>query len=237
MTAGTVGTVGLIVAAGVGQRLGDGTPKGFVALAGEPLLVHSVRTFQRCDVIDSVTLVVGAAYLDRAATELDRAGLEVAALATGGPSRRESVRRGLQACPPGTGVVAVHDAARPLVTTDLVSRAVRALTDPWTAVAPGLPLVDTVKLVDEEAETVIRTVDRRTLWGVQTPQVFPMDLLRRLHDDEEAPAGSSVAAPVTDDLELVEQAGGRVRMIKGERRNFKITYPEDLTVAEALVRR
>lgn len=229
----------MIVAAGVGQRLGDGTPKGFVELAGEPLLVHSVRTFLRSDAVDDVVLVVGPEFLDRAAEVLGRAGLQVGALAAGGPSRQVSVRRGLQACPPGTETVAVHDAARPLVSAELVGRVVQALVEPWAAVAPGLPLVDTVKVVDEQTQAVVRTVDRRRLWAVQTPQVFKIDALRHLHGQSEPVTSSGVAAapPVTDDLALVEDAGGRVRMVLGERRNFKITYAEDLTVAEALIRR
>lgn len=233
----TVTTVGLIVAAGVGQRLGNGTPKGFVALAGEPLLVHSVRTFLRCDTIDAVVLVVGPSHLDRATAALENAGLDVDSVVAGGPSRQQSVRLGLYACPASTEVVAVHDAARPLVSPELVDRSVQGLVEPWMAVAPGLPLVDTVKLVDVESEAVIRTVDRRTLWAVQTPQVFRIEVLRRLHGDTEAPTGPSVPARVTDDLALVESVGGRVRMIKGERRNFKVTYPEDLAVAEALTGR
>lgn len=221
-------TVGLIVAAGTGERFGGDGPKGFATLAGEPLLVHAVRTFLACAAIDTVVLVVGPDSLGVATAALDLAGLEVGAVVAGGASRQESVRRGLDACPDAR-VVAVHDAARPLVSGDLVARTVAALVEPWAAVAPGLPVVDTMKLVREGAATggVVRTVDRAGLWSVQTPQVFPMRTLAQVH--------AGAAGGVTDDLMLVERAGGSVRLIPGDRRNFKVTYPEDLVIAEALL--
>jgi 2-C-methyl-D-erythritol 4-phosphate cytidylyltransferase len=122
----------------------------------------------------------------------------------------------------------VHDAARPLVSPALVDRTIAALVDPWAAVAPGLPVVDTLKVVDAARERVVSTADRRNLWAVQTPQVFAHATLTRVH-------ARIVAGEVTDDLVLVEAAGGRVRVIPGERRNFKVTYPEDLAMAEALL--
>lgn len=217
--------IGLVVAAGSGERLAGGGPKAFVNLAGEPLLVHVVRAFVACAAIDDVVLVVGPGHLDHAARALDHAGLPVCAVVVGGATRQESVSRGVDACPQGTAAIAVHDAARPLVTVALIARTVGALVDPWAAVAPGLPVVDTVKLVD--AEQVVRTVDRRGLSVVQTPQVFSARTLRDVH--------ARLGQDATDDLLLVEQAGGRVRLIPGDRRNFKVTYPEDLLIAEALL--
>lgn len=222
-------TAGLVVAAGVGQRLRAGTPKGFVPLAGEPLLVHAVRAFAACETITDTVLVVAPGYGEQAVAALDRAGLAVGAVVSGGVTRQDSVRLGLAACPAGTEAVAVHDAARPLVRVELVERTIRALVHPWTAVAPGLPVVDTMKFVEHGQERVGHTVDRRGLWVVQTPQVFGADELKRLHDRLDSLA--------TDDLVLVEQAGGQVRLIEGDRRNFKITYPEDLLIAEALLAR
>lgn len=221
----TAAVTGLIVAAGSGERLHGDAPKAFVDLAGEPLLLHAVRAFVACAVIDDVVLVVGPAHLDRAARALDGARLAVSAVVAGGDTRQESVGRGVDACPPGTAVIAVHDAARPLVTGALITRTVGALVDPWAAVAPGLPVVDTVKLVD--TEQVVHTVDRRGLSVVQTPQVFAARTLHEVH--------TGVGQDASDDLLLVEQGGGRVRLIPGDRRNFKVTYPEDLLIAEALL--
>lgn len=221
---------GVIVAAGTGQRLGGEGPKGFALLAGEPLLVHAVRAFAASGVIGAVVLVVCPERVAVAAEALARAELAVAAVVAGGATRQESVRRGLAACPQDAEVIAVHDAARPLVGGNLVRRTVDALVEPWAAVAPGLPVVDTMKLVDGTRGApgeVVRTVDRGGVWVVQTPQVFAAATLRGVHRSGDGQA--------TDDLMLVEQAGGRVRLIEGDRRNFKITYPEDLVVAEALL--
>jgi 2-C-methyl-D-erythritol 4-phosphate cytidylyltransferase len=216
-------TAAVVVAAGSGERLGAG-PKAFVDLCGEPLLVHAVRAF--AGLTDDVVVVVAPGDVDRAEALLDRAGLPVTAVCAGGATRQESVARGLDDCPPRTGTVAVHDAARPLVSRPLIRRTLGGLVEPWAAVAPGLPVVDTLKLVDEER--VIMTVDRRDLWAVQTPQAFDRAVLQRVHDRLDA-------RDATDDLALVEAAGGRVRVVAGERRNFKITYPEDIAMAEALL--
>jgi 2-C-methyl-D-erythritol 4-phosphate cytidylyltransferase len=172
-------------------------------------------------------VVAAAPDCERAAAALAEAGLPAVTVCAGGPTRQESVALGLTACPAGTVVVAVHDAARPLVSPALVDATVAALTPPWAAVAPALAVVDTLKLVDGGSGEVRRTVDRRDLWAVQTPQVFARDTLERAH--------RAAAAAVTDDLALVEAAGGRVRLVEGERRNFKITFPDDLVVAEALL--
>lgn len=220
-------TTGIVVAAGSGERLGVGVPKGFVEFAGEPLLLRSLRVLAAA--CDDVVCVVGAEHLERASRIADAAGLGAVMVVAGGATRQDSVSAGLSACSPATRVVAVHDAARPLLTETLARRTIAALEPPWDAVAPGLPLVDTVKLVHQGK--VLRTVDRRGMWGVQTPQVFPRAVLERVHARV-----ASDADAATDDLALVERAGGRVRLVGGDRRNFKITYAEDLRVAEALVR-
>lgn len=220
-------TSAVIVAAGAGERLGGGVPKAFVELAGEPLVLRCVRVLAR--VVDSVVCVVAADHRERAEQLLDTAGAGDVRLAIGGETRQDSVSAGLAACPPSTRVVAVHDAARPLLSEELARRTLDALQPPWDGVAPGLPLVDTIKLVDPQGK-VLRTVDRRGMWAVQTPQVFPRAVLERVHARV-----ASDADAATDDLSLVERAGGRVRLVRGERRNLKITYPEDLALAEALL--
>jgi len=214
------------VAAGTGERLGRGTAKAFVELAAEPLLVHAARALLASARIDDLVVVAASADCARAAELLALAGLPGATVCAGGATRQDSVGLGLAACPPGTEVVAVHDAARPLVTPALVDRTVAALAEPWAAVAPGLPVVDTLKLTDARGG-VVRTVDRHLLWAVQTPQVFARTTLAAAH--------RGAAGGATDDLALVEAAGGRVRLVLGERRNAKVTYPEDLHLAEAVL--
>lgn len=230
MTASTAdaarpGTAGIIVAAGRGERLGAGEPKAFVTLGDAPMVVHAVRAFRAATSIDHVVVVVPRDQADRA---IRLVGDEVR-VCPGGHSRQESVSNGLAGCPPDVRVVAVHDAARPLVSAALIDRTVAALQPPWDAVAPGLSVVDTVKVVDAR-QGVMRTVDRSGMWTVQTPQVSSRGALERVHARI-----ASAADAATDDLSLIERAGGRVRLIEGERTNFKITHAEDLAVAERLL--
>ena len=221
------GVSGIIVAAGGGERLGATVPKAFVEVAGRPLLAHAAVALAAANSITDLVVVVPAGLVDRA-KKLLPSDMKVC---EGGPTRQESVSAGLASCDRDTHTVAVHDAARPLITSALVDRTVAALVDPWDAVAPGLPMVDTVKLVDGARFVVLRTVDRQGMWTVQTPQVFRRATLERVHA-RIAPSADAA----TDDLSLVERAGGRVRLIEGDRRNFKITYPEDLALAEAVLR-
>jgi 2-C-methyl-D-erythritol 4-phosphate cytidylyltransferase len=222
---GTV-AAGLLVGAGSGERFGADGPKAFVDLGGVPLLLHAARALAAARRIDRLVVMVGADAVEQARALLAEDALEVPfEVGAGGDERADSVRLGLDLLGPDVEVVAVHDAARPLVSSRLVDRTVAALEPPWAAVAPALPVVDTLKLTD--GERVLRTVDRRDLRGVQTPQVFPRALLAEVH---RRPAGKA-----TDDLVLVERAGGRVRLVGGERRNLKVTYPEDLEIAEAFL--
>lgn len=221
-------TTAIVVAAGSGERLRGATSKALVPLAGKPLFVHALRSFAACHRVDHLVAVVADEDHVRANEALHAAGLDAVVVCVGGSSRAESVGSGLAACPAGTDTVAVHDAARPLVTVDLISRTLAGLEDPWAAVAPGMPVVDTLKLVDEEQETVVRTVDRRGLYAVQTPQVFAHSVLAAAHE-------RLGEAEPTDDLLLVEESGGRVRVLPGDRTNLKVTYPDDLALAEALI--
>ncbi|MDP8971358.1 MAG: 2-C-methyl-D-erythritol 4-phosphate cytidylyltransferase [Actinomycetota bacterium] len=223
-------TTAVIVAAGAGERLGAGTPKAFVELGGEPMLAHSVRAFLACEAVHDVVCVVPAEHVERTHRLLARAHLAVTAVTAGGASRQESVSLGLVSCPSSARIVAVHDASRPLVSPALIGRVVAALTTPWDAVAPALPVVDTLKLVDGAQRRVLRTIDRRGVWAVQTPQVLSRITLERVHARV-----ATAADAATDDLSLVERAGGRVRLIEGDRRNVKITYPNDLALAEAIL--
>ena len=214
-------TAAIIVAAGAGERLGADKPKAFVHLAGRPMVAHAVDAFRAAASVDTIVVVVPAGLEDEARRALDATVITV----TGGASRQESVSAGLDACGEEVRVVAVHDAARPLISPALIDRTVAALVPPWDAVAPGVAIVDTLKLVDSRL-TVLRTVDRTGVWAVQTPQVCTRATLERVHARVASPADAA-----TDDLSLVERAGGRVRLIEGERSNFKITHADDLAFA------
>lgn len=221
-------TVAVVVAGGSGVRLGGAVPKALVEVAGRRLVSWSVAALAAAATIDHLVVVTAPDDRGAVADALARDGAPEVSWADGGPERRDSVRAGLEACPAGTAVVAVHDAARPLVRPELIDATVGALVHPWVAVAPGVPVTDTLKLVDPDRDgAVVRTVDRRALWAVQTPQVFAFDELRRAHD--------RIDEAVTDDLGLIEAAGGRVRVVPGDRTNIKVTYPDDLAVCTALL--
>ena len=222
------GCTAVLVGAGTGVRLGADTPKAFLELGRVPLLARVARTVVGAASIDDVVVVVGPEHRARATAVLARAGLPSLRIVAGGDTRAESVAAGVDAVRARDDAVAVHDVARALVPSALIDRTVGALTAPWSAVAPALPVADTLKLVGPD-DRVIRTVDRRGVWAVQTPQVFGWRTLRRV-------LGRVERYAATDELTLVERAGGRVRVITGDPRNFKITYPADVAIAETLVR-
>ena len=205
--------VGIVPAAGRGERLGSDAPKAFVACAGRPLIEWSMDVLR--SVCDRVVVAVppGMAYPDSV---------------EGGPVRSDSVRRALAAAPEAT-VAVVHDAARPFVTRELVERCVAGLEGYDGAIAAS-PVVDTVKEVDDRGR-VIRTPDRSALWAVQTPQVFVADVLRRALNVDAA-----TLAAATDDASLVEAAGGSVRVVEAPAENFKVTTAVDLEIAASALR-
>ena len=218
----------MIAAAGSGERLGAGGPKALVELAGRPLVAWSLAAMRASA---SVTVVVVAAPPDHE-EELERIcggiGGFHAIVVRGGETRAASVGHALAEVPAAAELVAVQDAARPLVTGELVDALVARLADDASAagVIAAAPVADTLKRVGEGS--IERTVDRAGLWAAQTPQVFRADVLRAAHD------GDPPAA--TDDAALVEAGGGRVLVHETGAPNLKITTPADLRVAEALLR-
>lgn len=189
------------------------------------MVAHAVDAFAAAATIDRIVVVSPPGW----DAEVRRVLPADVTTVLGGETRQESVSAGLAACDEQVRVVAVHDAARPLVTAALIDRTVAALVAPWDAVAPGVAEVDTLKIVDNRM-AVLRTVDRSDVWAVQTPQVSSRTTLERVHARIASPADAA-----TDDLSLVERAGGRVRLIEGERSNFKITHADDLALAEQLL--
>ncbi|MFE0360594.1 2-C-methyl-D-erythritol 4-phosphate cytidylyltransferase [Streptomyces griseoaurantiacus] len=226
----------VIPAAGRGVRLGPGAPKALRALSGTPMLIHAVRAMAASR---AVQLVVVVAPPDGAAEV--KALLDAHALpertdflvVPGGESRQESVRRGLDALPPGHDIVLVHDAARPLVPVDTVDAVIEAVRDGAPAVVPALPLADTVKEVAPagpgEPEPVVATPERSRLRAVQTPQGFDRATLVRAHE--------TVTGEVTDDASMVERLGLTVVTVPGHEEAFKVTRPLDLVLAEAVLAR
>jgi len=210
----------VIVAAGSGSR--SGGPKQWRRLGGRPVVRWSVETFLAAGA-DQVIVVIPEGQTDQAVQAL--VGLSSWRTVTGGAERAESVRRGLDEARPDLPVL-VHDAARPLVTFDHIQALLAALTDAEAA-APALPVADTLKAAD--AGVVSRTIDRSGLWRAQTPQAFGAGVLQAAY------AAWSASDNPTDDLAVVEGASGRVRLIAGDPRLMKLTYPEDFAMAEALI--
>lgn len=214
----------VIVAAGRGRRMA-GVDKLLAPLAGRPLLAHTLAAFQACEAVQRVALVMAADRLEEG-RELVRAhGLDkVAAVCAGGERRQDSVRAGLEALGACEWAV-VHDGGRPLVTARLIEEGLAATRETGAAIC-AVPLSDTLKQVRESGE-VERTLEREGLWLVQTPQIFRYDLLLEAH--------RRATVEATDDAALVEAIGGHVRVYMGSPRNIKVTTPEDLALAEALV--
>ena len=197
----------LLVAAGAGERLGEERPKAFVKLGELPLLAEPLRRLDESDWVDAIVVAVPADWEEPAillAEELSAS--KVVAAVRGGETRAESVRAALAEVPEDALVVLVHDAARPLLTEDVLERVLAPLSEGWDGVVPGLPVVDTVKTVSGEAVT--GTLSREKLIAVQTPQAFVASKLR------EAYAGDLAGA--TDCSSLVEARGGRVKWVEGD---------------------
>jgi len=228
-----VRTAAVVPAAGRGERLGPGAPKALRNLAGQPLLVHTVRALADARSIDVV--VVAAPEGEQSAVRLLLspvvANTELVIVA-GGDTRQSSVALALQALPDDVDVVLVHDAARPLVPSEVVDAVASAVRDGADAVVPGVPVTDTIKQVDP-AGRVERTVDRTALRAAQTPQGFARIVLESAH----RVAVENGVIDVTDDAGLVEQAGHQVLVIPGSEDGFKVTRPLDLVLAEAVLAR
>jgi 2-C-methyl-D-erythritol 4-phosphate cytidylyltransferase len=223
-------TVALLLAAGRGERFGGDRPKALVELAGRPLLQWSVAALRAVPSIDRLVVALPP--------EVDAPAGTIGVV--GGAVRSESVRRALAAAGPGDPVL-VHDAARPLLTRELAERVLSAaLAEGVDAAVAAAPVTDTIKRVEPEtgmagigeSKAVRETLDRSTLWAVQTPQVFRRGALERA-----LAVPPEVLAEATDDAWLVERAGGQVVVVEASGENLKVTTPLDLALAELLLAR
>lgn len=218
------GVWALLVAAGTGERLGEERPKAFVRLGELPLLAEPLRRLDASAWIDAIVVAAPRGWEEPAilvAEELS--ATKVVASVTGGATRAESVRAALAEVPEDALVALVHDAARPLVSDDVIGRVLAPLSEGWDGVVAALPVVDTVKTVD--GDRVTGTLDRHTLVAAQTPQAFLAPRLRS------ALAGGVEAA--TDCASLVEAAGGRVRWVAGDAKLQKVTTRADLELVSS----
>lgn len=215
----------VIVAAGSASRMG-GIDKVMANLKGEPMIIHTVRSFQSCDAIKEIVIVTREDLIVPI-TNLCRDFSKVKAVVVGGKSRQESVSLGLNALSGKVKLAAIQDGARPLVTWQLIDRVVRAAHG-YGAAAPAIPMKDTIKVV--EGGIVKETPERRTLQAVQTPQVFDFDLIRGALKKAKLEGWE-----LTDDCSAIERMGMTVRIVEGDERNLKVTTPMDLKIAQLLM--
>lgn len=226
--------VALVVAGGQGRRFGVPGGKQLLPVAGRPLLAWTLKAMEDAARIDAVVVTFDPARLEELSAALrEWEASKVRAVVAGGDERQDSVRSGLASLPCNCDVVAVHDGARPLVSPQDVDACVEALPG-FDGAVLGRPVVDTIKEVGAgAADTVVeRTLDRGRLWQAETPQVFPVDVLRRAHERAQA---SGVL--MTDDAAVVELAGGKIRMVAATGLNTKVTVKEDAVLAEAVLAR
>jgi 2-C-methyl-D-erythritol 4-phosphate cytidylyltransferase len=221
--------VAIIAAAGRSTRMAGTRPKQFLELAGTPIIFHTLKPFELCDRIQEIIVVLPAEESAGFLSLADRAGLsKVTLVVPGGKTRAESVVRGLEAIRAAVEIVAVHDGVRPFVTPEEIASTVDAARTSGAAILVAA-VTDTVKEVS--GLEVVRTLERAHLRNALTPQCFRHELLVRAYKgvDYQDPA-------LTDDSLLVEKTGARVTIIEGSWRNIKITTPQDLALAEVLLR-
>ncbi len=219
----------ILAAAGDGVRLKTDIPKPFVRLQDKPLLLYSLEVFERSSFVDSVIILTRADWVERCRDLVKKSGLKkVSIVVPGGKTRCESVKKGIREIDEDTRFVLIHDAARPLITQRLVEECLRICYDEQ-AVIVGVPVKPTIKKVRMKDLTVEETLDRSQLWEVQTPQVFSKDIIVKAHAQTDDLC-------VTDDASLVERYGIKVKVVRGDYSNIKITSPEDLLLGELLLK-
>jgi 2-C-methyl-D-erythritol 4-phosphate cytidylyltransferase len=225
------GEVGVVIpAAGAGLRMGGTLPKQFLRLGTRPIIAHTLAAFDRHPEVTRIVVVTSTLHLRRVALLMMRMRLRTAwSVVVGGANRQESVWNGLHGFDAEPDVVLVHDAVRPLVGQDVISRTIRAVRRFGAAVV-CVRVKDTVKFEGRRGFSS-RTLDRGRLWAAQTPQGFSYHLMVKAH--REAGKRGFVG---TDEASLMERIGIRVRIVEGDYRNIKITTPADLVAARAFLR-
>jgi 2-C-methyl-D-erythritol 4-phosphate cytidylyltransferase len=216
----------VLAAAGRGERLGSDRPKAFAKLRDRPLLAESLERLEASNWIDAIVIVAPPGWEEPSILLAEELGCsKVSACVGGGETRAESVRAGVAEVAEDAVVIAVHDAARPLLPEEVLERVLTALNEGWDGAVPALPLSDTVKRV--KGEQVVETLPREELVAVQTPQAFLAPVLR------DAVAGEVTGA--TDCASLVEARGGRVTTVRGDSRLVKVTDAADLELVASLL--
>ncbi len=219
----------ILLAAGQGKRMKAGKNKVFLELSGVPLIVKTIKVFDEDPYCKRIIMPINPDEQELFEECLAPYSFtKELVFAQGGRERQDSVHNGLQHLTDDEGIVLVHDGARPFVTIELIRELVSA-TDDHTAAIPGVRVKDTIKQV--ENGVVLNTIERSSLWAVHTPQAFPVSLLKEAHAK-----AAETGLLGTDDASLVEAVGQQVKMVEGDHTNIKITTPEDLYIAESIMK-
>lgn len=222
--------VAIVVAAGSGTRLGGNRPKQFLELGGVPIIIHALRQFERCHAINEIVAVLPAEETAGFLSQAKEFGLEkLSRVVAGGPTRAQSVQRGLAAIGEAK-LVAVHDGVRPFVTSAEIEDVLQAAKTSGAAILVA-PVADTIKEV--EGDRIVRTVPRNKLRRALTPQCFRFEILKRAYAALDQVEADGIE--VTDESFLVERLGIEIVTVEGSARNIKITREEDLALAEAIL--
>jgi 2-C-methyl-D-erythritol 4-phosphate cytidylyltransferase len=218
----------IIVAAGLGKRFGGSTPKQFFELKGKPVVIHTMLRFEACPVVDEIILVLPVEHKASFLQLAQKFPLKkLSKIIGGGATRAESVLNGLKAVRAETaGIVAVHDGARPLVSSDEIAETIRKAEETGAALLTA-PVTDTIKEIS--GENIVGTINRNSLRRALTPQCFRYDILKKAYDRV------TDFSAATDESYLVEKAGFPVAFVEGSASNIKITNAEDLALAEFLL--
>ena len=230
-------TVAIVLAAGSGSRMNSDVKKQYMEIGGKPLVYYSLKAFEE-SLIDDIVLVVSRGDVAYAQKEIvEKYGFDkVTAVVEGGLARYHSVRLGLQAAAKDCDYAFIHDGARPFIDRDIILRALQAVKE-YKACVVGMPAKDTIKIADEKGFAA-STPDRNLMWTVQTPQVFSYNMILELYQRLDIEEGELMnkGINITDDAMVVEYyTDTRVKLVEGSYDNIKITTPEDIAVAEAIL--
>ena len=230
-------TVAVILAAGSGSRMKTDVKKQYMEIGGKPLIYYSLKAFEE-SIVDDIILVVSRGDIDYVTKEIVQKYKfdKVQAVVEGGLARYHSVRLGLQAAAADCDYAFIHDGARPFIDRDIIMRALQAVKE-YKACVVGMPAKDTIKIADEKGFAA-STPDRNLMWTIQTPQVFSYNMILELYQRLDREEGDLMAKGIniTDDAMVVEYyTDTKVKLVEGSYDNIKITTPEDIAVAEAII--
>lgn len=222
----------IILASGKGERMGMGTAdKCFLSLGSRPVLAWSLLAFEKCSDIDQIVLTVRKEQLNAAKGMCQMFGIsKIRTIVAGGARRQDSVLNGIKEADPDTRYIVIHDAARPCVTSELISETIRYARRYGSGIAAA-PVTDTIKIA-EKGMLVAETPDRANLWAAMTPQTFQYDPIFSAYKQVADKKGETF----TDDASVLEAAGGKPRLVEWTKPNIKITTAEDMAIAAAILR-